>query len=257
MTSRFSLIQSQFRSFEECSTEACPVDGGGFFRGYWFYINWAVDYPCLINAHINLQVAFIALAALEQWKHDIFASLHVILRLTQLPTLFPPSRPSKKHSISARISLPSPSRASEEWPREHWGQSVKCFTRRFLRSCLFALDGLQKKWRCSKSLLAFEPALQYLSLRNAKTWYLPESKLPCCVAIKELSQVNHYTHTNWKWETITSIEKPWSNRSKVSHVTMSLDILIMLRIHTVAHRGHATNILFSLLSRDNWKNIAR
>ncbi|KAK3739566.1 hypothetical protein QZH41_006376 [Actinostola sp. cb2023] len=43
---------------DEFSTDACPVGGGGFFRGDWFYINWDTDQPRLADVHINLQETF-------------------------------------------------------------------------------------------------------------------------------------------------------------------------------------------------------
>ena len=39
---------------EEFSTDACPIGGGGFFQGDWFYINWSTDHPRLVKVHINL-----------------------------------------------------------------------------------------------------------------------------------------------------------------------------------------------------------
>lgn len=51
-------VDSEAVSTEEFSTDACPVGGREFFKGDWFYINRATDYPSLENVHINLQEMF-------------------------------------------------------------------------------------------------------------------------------------------------------------------------------------------------------
>ncbi|KAL9975581.1 hypothetical protein ACROYT_G012757 [Oculina patagonica] len=65
------FVDSEPVSTEEFSTDACPIGGGGFFRGDWFYVNWAIDYPSMANIHINLQETFTVLVALERWKDDL------------------------------------------------------------------------------------------------------------------------------------------------------------------------------------------
>ncbi|XP_022808832.1 uncharacterized protein LOC111345815 [Stylophora pistillata] len=55
----------------EFSTDACPIGGGGFFQGDWFYVNWATNYPSLANVHINLQETFTVLLALERWEDQL------------------------------------------------------------------------------------------------------------------------------------------------------------------------------------------
>ena len=56
---------------EEFATDACPVGGGGFFRGDWFYRNWEIDHPNLAEAHINLNETFTVLLALYRWKSHL------------------------------------------------------------------------------------------------------------------------------------------------------------------------------------------
>ncbi|XP_078368365.1 uncharacterized protein LOC144652227 [Oculina patagonica] len=65
------FIDSAPVSFEEFSTDACPIGGGGFFQGDWFYTNWAIDHPDLAGAHINLKETFTVLLALCRWKHQL------------------------------------------------------------------------------------------------------------------------------------------------------------------------------------------
>ena len=65
------FVESEPVASEEFSTDACPIGGGGFFRGDWFYINWEVDNPDLAKAHINLKETFTVLVVLEQWKHQL------------------------------------------------------------------------------------------------------------------------------------------------------------------------------------------
>ena len=47
------FVDSTPTALEEFSTDACPIGGGGFFQGDWFYTNWATDHPDLTDAHIN------------------------------------------------------------------------------------------------------------------------------------------------------------------------------------------------------------
>ena len=65
------FVDSDPVASEEFSTDACPIGGGGFFRGDWFYLNWEVDQPAVASAHINLKETFTVLAALDRWKHDL------------------------------------------------------------------------------------------------------------------------------------------------------------------------------------------
>lgn len=65
------FVESEPVQLDEFSTDACPVGGGGFFRGDWFYINWDTDQPRLADVHINLQETFTVLAALERWKEEL------------------------------------------------------------------------------------------------------------------------------------------------------------------------------------------
>ena len=65
------FVNSEPVGSEEFSTDACPIGGGGFFQGDWFYINWEIDFPDLTKAHINLKETFTVLAALERWKHQL------------------------------------------------------------------------------------------------------------------------------------------------------------------------------------------
>ena len=65
------FIDSAPVSFEEFSTDACPIGGGGFFQGDWFYTNWAIDHPDLAGAHINLKETFTVLLALCRWKYQL------------------------------------------------------------------------------------------------------------------------------------------------------------------------------------------
>ena len=51
--------------------DACPIDGGGFFRGDWFYRNWEIDHPNLAKAHINLKETFTVLLTLCRWKSHL------------------------------------------------------------------------------------------------------------------------------------------------------------------------------------------
>ena len=46
------FVDSEPVPMEEFSTDACPIGGGGFFQGDWFYVNWALNHPGLANAHI-------------------------------------------------------------------------------------------------------------------------------------------------------------------------------------------------------------
>ena len=65
------FVDSEPVPTEEFSTDACPIGGGGFFQGDWFYVNWATNYPSLANVHINLQETFTVLIALERWKDQL------------------------------------------------------------------------------------------------------------------------------------------------------------------------------------------
>ena len=65
------FIDSAPVSFEEFSTDACPIGGGGFFQGDWFYTNCAIDHPDLAGTHINLKETFTVLLALCRWKYQL------------------------------------------------------------------------------------------------------------------------------------------------------------------------------------------
>ena len=65
------LVDSEPVSSDKFSTDACPIGGGGFFRGDWFYTNWAVDHPNLESAHINLKETFTVLLALSRWRYQL------------------------------------------------------------------------------------------------------------------------------------------------------------------------------------------
>ena len=65
------FVDSEPVPTEEFSTDACPIGGGGFFQGDWFYVNWATHYPRLVKVHINLQETFTVLLALERWKDQL------------------------------------------------------------------------------------------------------------------------------------------------------------------------------------------
>ena len=65
------FIASEPVPTEEFSTDACPIGRGGFFQGDWSYVNWATNYPSLVNVHINLQEMFTVLIALERWKDQL------------------------------------------------------------------------------------------------------------------------------------------------------------------------------------------
>lgn len=65
------FVDSEPVSSAEFSTDACPVGGGVFFRGDWFYLHWATDELRLANAHINLLETFTVFAALERWKESL------------------------------------------------------------------------------------------------------------------------------------------------------------------------------------------
>ena len=71
---------------EEFSTDACPIGGGGFFQGDWFYVNWSTDYPRLVKVHINLQETFTVLLALGHWK-DQLRENRIIVRTDNTTTL--------------------------------------------------------------------------------------------------------------------------------------------------------------------------
>lgn len=62
------FVASTPTALEEFSTDACPIGGGGFFQGDWFYTNWATDHPDLTDAHINLKETFTVFLALHRWK---------------------------------------------------------------------------------------------------------------------------------------------------------------------------------------------
>ena len=52
------FVASTPTALEEFSTDACPIGGGGFFQGDWFYTNWATDHPDLTDAHIDIKETF-------------------------------------------------------------------------------------------------------------------------------------------------------------------------------------------------------
>ena len=80
------FVDSEPVPTEEFSTDACPIGGGGFFQGDWFYVNWATNYPSLANVHINLQETFTVLIALERWK-DQLRDKWIIVRTDNTTTL--------------------------------------------------------------------------------------------------------------------------------------------------------------------------
>ena len=62
------FVASTPTALEEFSTNACPIGGGGFFQGDWFYTHWATDHPDLTDTHINLKETFTVFLALHRWK---------------------------------------------------------------------------------------------------------------------------------------------------------------------------------------------
>ena len=79
-------VDSEQVPTEEFSTDACPIGGGGFFQGDWFCVNWATNYPRLVNLHINLQETFTVLLALGRWK-DQLHDKWIIVRTDNTTTL--------------------------------------------------------------------------------------------------------------------------------------------------------------------------
>lgn len=80
------IVDSELVPTEELSTDACPIGGGAFFQGDWFYVNWATNYRSLANVHVNLQEMFTVLIALERWK-DQLRDKWIILRTDNTTTL--------------------------------------------------------------------------------------------------------------------------------------------------------------------------
>lgn len=48
-------------------TDACSISAGGFFRGDWFYFNFAVDNPAWSQLHINHKEALAIVLAAKRW----------------------------------------------------------------------------------------------------------------------------------------------------------------------------------------------
>lgn len=65
------FVESEPIDSAEFSTDACPLGAGGFLRGNWFYLNWALDCPALAKSHTNLQETYTVLVALERWKEAL------------------------------------------------------------------------------------------------------------------------------------------------------------------------------------------
>ena len=59
-------------------TDACLHGGGGYYNGDYFYINWELDMPDVIDKHINLKEAISILLALERWA-PMLQNKHVII----------------------------------------------------------------------------------------------------------------------------------------------------------------------------------
>ena len=62
----------------DVQTDACNTAVGGFFRGWWFYVNFFLDFPRLSQLHINsketLAIVFAAMAWGPKW-----ANHHVVV----------------------------------------------------------------------------------------------------------------------------------------------------------------------------------
>lgn len=48
-------------------TDACNSGGGGYFRGDYFYMNWALDLPEVADKHINTKETLAIILALQRW----------------------------------------------------------------------------------------------------------------------------------------------------------------------------------------------
>lgn len=48
-------------------TDACPIAAGGYFRGDWFYFNFALDVPAWEHLHINHKETLAIILAAKRW----------------------------------------------------------------------------------------------------------------------------------------------------------------------------------------------
>jgi hypothetical protein len=53
------------------ATDACESGGGGFLLNDWFYSSWHVDYPEMLNEHINTLELFTVVLALRRWGSEL------------------------------------------------------------------------------------------------------------------------------------------------------------------------------------------
>ena len=56
------------------ATDACESGGGGYLYSDWFYSSWVVDYPDMINEHINVLELFTVVLALRRWGSALLNS---------------------------------------------------------------------------------------------------------------------------------------------------------------------------------------
>jgi hypothetical protein len=60
--------------------DACGVGGGCFYNGDWKYVNWQLDYPDLVDAHINVKEAMMVWVAVDKWSNSWYDS-DVVVRI--------------------------------------------------------------------------------------------------------------------------------------------------------------------------------
>ena len=61
------------------ATDSCLRGGGGHFMNDWFFVNWELDEPHLLNAHINVLELQSVLVAAKRWGSS-WSGKHILLR---------------------------------------------------------------------------------------------------------------------------------------------------------------------------------
>ena len=52
-------------------TDACVKGGGGVLLNDWFYVNWEIDYPQVLSAHINEKEILAVVLSVFRWAEQL------------------------------------------------------------------------------------------------------------------------------------------------------------------------------------------
>lgn len=50
-------------------TDASLLGCAGYYNGYFYYVNWSIDFPAVMNEHINFKETAAVVLSVLRWGH--------------------------------------------------------------------------------------------------------------------------------------------------------------------------------------------